>query len=166
MAESKTRRIGVWIILVLLFIGLIGFGTTGLSGNVRTLGTVGEKEVTVQDYANALSDQMTAFTAATQQPLSFPQAQAMGLDRSVLNQLITQRALDNETTRLGISVGDELVAEQVVQIPAFRGLDGSRPVAQVQTSQMLVQLQRLHSQLRATSTHKLGKKQGSSDQRI
>ncbi len=125
MAESKTRRIGVWVILILLFIGLIGFGTTGLSGNVRTLGTVGEKEVTVQDYANALSDQINAFTAATQQPLSFPQAQAIGLDQAVLNQLVTQRALDNETTRLGLSVGDEIVAEQVVQIPTFRGLDGS-----------------------------------------
>ncbi len=43
---------------------------------------------------------------------------------AVLNRLISTRALDNEAAELGISIGDENLSEQIVQIPAFTGLDG------------------------------------------
>ena len=37
MASSKGNRVFVWIILILLFVGLIGFGATGLTGNATRL---------------------------------------------------------------------------------------------------------------------------------
>ncbi len=57
--------------------------------------------------------------------ISLAEARALGLDRAVLSRLVSQGALDNETARIGLSVGDEAVRDQVTQIPAFRGLDGS-----------------------------------------
>jgi peptidyl-prolyl cis-trans isomerase D len=54
-----------------------------------------------------------------------PQALALGIDRNVRAQLVTLAALDNETGRLGLSVGDETVGQEVLAVPAFRGLDGS-----------------------------------------
>ena len=44
MASSKGNRVFVWIILILLFVGLIGFGATGLTGNATRLGTVGVQQ--------------------------------------------------------------------------------------------------------------------------
>lgn len=125
MAAKKGNRVGVWIILILLFVGLIGFGASGLSGNVRTLGTVGDKPLTVQQYANALSEQLRSFSAQIGIPLTLAQAQSFGIDRAVLAQLVTERALDNEATRLGLSVGDEQVRDRVLSYDAFQGLDGS-----------------------------------------
>ncbi|SMY07970.1 peptidylprolyl isomerase [Flavimaricola marinus] len=125
MAKGKGSRIGVWIILGLLFVGLIGFGTTNLSGNIRSIGSAGDKDIGVQTYANALTQQIDAFSAQLGQPLSFPQAQAFGIDRAVLSQVVSTAVLDNEVAQLGVSVGDERVAERVVQIPAFQGISGS-----------------------------------------
>ncbi len=124
MARKTSSRIGVWIILGLLFFGLIGFGATGFSSTIRSLGTVGDKDVAVADYANELNQQIRAFSAQIGTAVSFPQAQALGIDAQVLSQLVTRRVLDNETGRLGLSVGDERVRNQVVQIPAFQSLNG------------------------------------------
>ena len=124
MARKTGSRIGVWIILGLLFFGLVGFGATGFGGTVRSLGKVGNKDVAVADYANELNQQIRAFAAQIGSPVSFPQAQALGIDRQVLAQIVTRRVLDNEVARLGLSVGDERVRDQVVQFPAFQDANG------------------------------------------
>lgn len=125
MAKKQGSRIGVWFILILLFVGLIGFGATNLSGTIRSIGTAGKKEIGVQAYADALSQQIDAFSAQIGTPLSFPQAQAFGLDRAVLGQVVAAAVLDNEADQLGLSVGDEVVRDRVLQIPAFQDLSGS-----------------------------------------
>lgn len=125
MAAKKGNRIFVWIMMGFLAVGLVGFGAGGLSGTVRSIGTVGDKDIPVQQYADALSEQIRAFGAQIGTPLSFVQARQMGLDQAVLGQVITTRTLDNEVARLGISLGDTRVAAQIRAIPAFQGLDGT-----------------------------------------
>ncbi|MEY2960509.1 MAG: hypothetical protein RLZ60_339, partial [Pseudomonadota bacterium] len=51
MAREKKTKLGVWVILGLLFFSLVGFGTTSLSGRTTTLATVGDKEITLNQYA-------------------------------------------------------------------------------------------------------------------
>lgn len=125
MAKSLSlSKTFVWIILGLLIVGLAGFGATNLSGTIRTIGHVGDKYIDVEDYGRALQQEIRAAEAQTGQALSFGQVQAIGLDRAVLTRLVTTRSLDNEAAQLGISIGDENLSEQIVQIPAFTGLDG------------------------------------------
>jgi len=124
MAKSNNRRIGGWVIMILLFVGLIGFGGANLSGSIRTIGTAGDKPIPVQAYANALSQQIDAFSEQVGTTISFTQAQSIGLDRQVLSEVVTERVLDNEAARMGLSVGDERVAERVLALPAFSGLSG------------------------------------------
>ena len=124
MAKNNNRRIGGWVIMILLFVGLIGFGGANLSGSIRSIGTAGDKPIPVQAYANALSQQIDAFSAQLGTTISFPQAQSIGLDRQVLSQVVSERVLDNEAASLGLSVGDARVAERVRALPAFNGLSG------------------------------------------
>lgn len=124
MAASKGSKVFVWIILGLLFVGLMGFGTVNLSGSATRLGTVGEKDISINRYYRTLSDQLNAFSAQVGTSVSFTQAQSLGLDRQVLNDLVNQRVLDNAAAELGLSIGDERVREQVLNIPAFQGFDG------------------------------------------
>lgn len=124
MARGGITKILVWTLLGLLIIGLAGFGATNLSGTSRSIGSVGDQEIDIDEYARALQEEIRAIEAQTRQPLSFSDAQAFGLDRNVLARLVTAAALDNEATRLGVSVGDEVVAEQILQIPAFQSING------------------------------------------
>ncbi|PSL20672.1 peptidylprolyl isomerase [Shimia abyssi] len=124
MSKGKTSNIFVWILMGLLMLGLAGFGATSLSGVNRTIGDVGGKEITINQYFRALQDELRALGAQTGQNVSFAQAQQFGLDRAVLGQLVVRRALDAETDRLGISIGDENLRRELLAIPAFQGLDG------------------------------------------
>ena len=124
MAESTGKKYAVWVIVALLFVGLLGFGAGGVGGNIRSVGSVGDKQITVADYQQAITAQISAFQQQVGAPVSFVQAQQFGLDRQALNTVVAERALDNEAAVLGISVGDERVREEVLQVPGFRGLDG------------------------------------------
>lgn len=119
---SKTL---VWILMGLLFVGLAGFGATNLSGTVRSVGAVGDTPISVDDYARALQNEIRSVQAETGQTLSFAQAQALQIPQRVLGQLITTTAITNEANDLGVSVGDETVARELMGISAFQGAGGS-----------------------------------------
>ena len=125
MAKAKSKKYAGWVIIGLLFVGLLGFGAGGLSGSIRNIGSVGDKPISVAQYQRALNSQIRAFEAQVGSPVSFVQAQALGLDRQVLNTVVAERTLDNEAAQLGISAGDERVRQEVLQVPGFRGLSGN-----------------------------------------
>ena len=125
MAEKKRTPIAVWIVMILIVGGLLGFGTGGFTGSVQTIGTAGSKDISIASYQSALNDQLRSIEAQVGTRVTFQQAQSMGLDRSVLSQVVTQRTLDNEATQLGLSVGDARVRDEVLRNPAFQSLSGS-----------------------------------------
>lgn len=124
-SKGKTANIFVWIILGLLIIGLAGFGVDGFGGQVRSIGTVGDREIRVDDYARALQQEQRATQAERGQAVSLQELREAGVDREILRRLVTIAALENEAMQLGISVGDEIVAREISSMESFRGLDGS-----------------------------------------
>ena len=123
-AKGKTANIFVWIILGLLIVGLAGFGVDGFGTSVQSIGRVGDREIRTQDYYRALQEEMRAIQAEQGGSFTFAEAREMGIDSSVRARLVTIAAIENEAERLGISVGDEIVSEELTSIPAFQGLDG------------------------------------------
>ncbi len=124
-AKKKASNVVVWIILVLLMIGLAGFGATNFGGSVRSIGSVGDTEITTSRYARELEQELRSLSAQTGQNITLSQAQAFGIDRAVLQRLVGAAALENEAERIGISVGDTEVQQQVISVPAFQGIDGN-----------------------------------------
>ncbi len=125
MRSSSISKSAMWILMGLLVLGLAGFSVTNFSGGVGQIGSVGDTEVGVNEYARALRAEVNAATAETGKPVSFAQAEAQGLPQNVLSRLIAQAALEDETARLGISVGDATLLQQITEIPGFQGLDGN-----------------------------------------
>jgi len=121
-AVSKTA---VWILMGLLIVGLGGFGVTNLGGTIRSVGTVGDAEIDIVEYSRALQNEIRAEEAATGQRMTFAQAQAKGIDLQVLAQLVNAAAIEDETARLGISVGDAAVRNELMAIPGFSGAGGT-----------------------------------------
>lgn len=114
----------VWILMGLLMAGLAGFGAVNLSGTIRTVATVGDETISVDDYARELQREIRAVEAQTGQPLQMSQVRDLGIDQNVLARLVAIAALDNEVAGLGVSIGDENLSKEIVQIPAFQGVDG------------------------------------------
>jgi peptidyl-prolyl cis-trans isomerase D len=125
MAGKSVSRGAMWVLMGLLIIGLGGFGITNMGGHVRSVGAVGSAQIDVQTYARALRNEISALSAERGQSVSMAQAQAAGLDRQVLSQLVSRAALEHEAQALGISVGDETLANEIVSFRAFQGADGN-----------------------------------------
>jgi len=127
MAKSvakKASNLFVWVILGLLFVALAGFGIGSFSGGASRLASVGDVEVTAEDYALALQQEINAQIAQTQTPIRLNDLIQNGVDQAVLGGLIARASLANEAQQMGLSVGDEEVARQITQIQAFQGIDG------------------------------------------
>ena len=123
--KPKGANILVWVMLAMLIVGLGGFSITNFGGGVTTIGRVGDRDITTQDYALALRAEINALSAQVGQQLTGAQALQLGVDRKARENLVSATALDNEAARLGISVGDARVAEEITGIKAFQGTAGT-----------------------------------------
>ena len=123
MAKKKGNTITL-VLIGLMIVSLFGFGVTNFGGSNQAVATVGEAEVTAGDYVRAVEGQISAFRQQTGQAVTFQQAQAFGLDRVALGQLITDAAIANETAQLGISAGDDYVAQELQAISSFQNVAG------------------------------------------
>lgn len=123
--KSVVKETAVWVLMGMLILGLGGFGVSNFNGGVSTVGSVGDIEISADDYARAFQSQLSAFSQQVGQPISAQEGLAFGLDRQVLQTLVSQAALDNEAARVGLSVGDAVVAAEIKAIDAFKGISGS-----------------------------------------
>ncbi|MCP5073953.1 MAG: hypothetical protein GY947_11750 [Rhodobacteraceae bacterium] len=116
----------MWAIVGLLMLGLTGFGLGGLGGGtIRSIGSVGDEKIPVTTYYRALNGAVNDFNRRTGQNLTASDIERFGVSFQVLGAVIGVAALNNEANRIGLSVGDDLVRNAIVNNPNFQGLDGS-----------------------------------------
>ncbi len=114
----------VWVLMAMLITGLGGFGITNFGRSVTAIGSVGTQEIAVTTYARALRSRINQLSQQFGQQLGMNEAQLFGLDQQVLSGLVANASLDNEAQRIGISVGDQAVAERVSTDQNFQDLTG------------------------------------------
>ncbi len=127
-SPKKKRRgtsVMVWVLMAMLVGGLGGFGVTNFGGGVSKIGSVGDREITTSDYARDLQSQLNAMSQQFGTQITLAQAQSLGLDRQVLQGLVTRAALDNEAERIGLSAGDAEVAARLSSMQSFQGTAGT-----------------------------------------
>lgn len=122
--KGKGTSVVVWVLMAMLVLGLGGFGVTNFGGGLTAIGSVGDREITVNDYARAMQQEINALSAQVGQRITMQQAQAFGIDRQVRQQLVNTAALDNENARIGVSAGDARVAREITSMETFRGPGG------------------------------------------
>lgn len=125
MAKAKFGGNAGYALLALLILSLGGFGVTNFGGSVREIATVGERKISVDDYARALTDEARSVSQQLGQTVGMAELLTFGRDGAVRGALIAEAALDNETARIGLSAGDAEVMARLTQIPSFQGLSGS-----------------------------------------
>ncbi|MDG1009947.1 MAG: SurA N-terminal domain-containing protein, partial [Amylibacter sp.] len=116
----------MWVIMGLLMFGLtFGFGLDSLRGaNVTQIGSVGEEPIELNTYGRAYQ---SAIRRVSQQIGRAPTAEEMdffGIQKQVLGAVTAQAALDNETAKLGLSVGDDLVRNSIRSSAQFQNING------------------------------------------
>lgn len=123
--RTKGKSTVVWLLMGMLLLGLGGFGVTNFSGSSSgAIGGVGDTEISTDDYLRGIRSEMQAFSAQTGQNMTADQARALGVPQTVQARLFTAAALEDEARMLGVSVGDEAVAQQITAAPGFQTQGG------------------------------------------
>ena len=125
MGQNKIARGAIWVIMGLVVVGLVGFGSFNFGGGGQSIGRVGDTNISANRYFREVNAQLDAIERQFGQRVPFAQAQTFGVDQQALATVLGQVAMENESARLGISVGDEELAGRIRNIPSFSGVDGS-----------------------------------------
>ena len=124
--RKKKNQTVVWLILGLLVVSLMGFGVRSVgTGGAQAVASVGDEEVTVNTYVLVLRNRLNALSQQLGQNISLEQAQALGIDRQVMSEVLATAAFDGEARRRGLSVGDTRVRDDLLATPAFQDMGGN-----------------------------------------
>ena len=123
--QSTGSKIFVYVLIGLLILGLAGFGIGSFSSSAQSVGSVGDQEITIDDYLQSLQNEINSFARLTGQSLQPSQAIAYGLNQRALEGLVFQATIDNAATEIGLSVGDETVLRQLTQTRQFQDINGN-----------------------------------------
>jgi peptidyl-prolyl cis-trans isomerase D len=88
------------------------------SGEV--VATVSGHDVTAGEFQRRYQSQIQAYQGAYGATMNEQLLKQLGIDRQILQQMIDEQAALAEADRLGITVSDEEVAQQIFTIPAFQ----------------------------------------------
>ena len=114
-----------WVAKVLLMLLAGSFGVWGIQDifggfNATALATIGNQEISGQQYSNSYRLAMQRLAQQTGQNLTAEEARSMGIDRSILNGLIQSATIDAQASDLKLSISRELIAEDAKGNPAFQ----------------------------------------------
>ena len=126
--KKRGASVLVWVLLAVMVGSLGSFGVANFSGTgIKRIGTVGDEDVTVNDFAAELRQQLGALSQQFGQQFTLSQAQALGLglDQQALQAALNRSAMNGEARRVGMSVGDTVVTAQLAGIAAFQVVPGA-----------------------------------------
>lgn len=118
--RTKGKSTIVWILMGMLVLGLGGFGVTNFSAGGTDVASVGDKGIPQEEYTRNLRSDMQRLSVQAGRNITLPEAEALGVPQAVLARLLTAAVFEAEAERLGVSVGDKVVADQIASAPGFQ----------------------------------------------
>ncbi len=129
MLDALRNSVGSWFAKLLIGLLVLSFAVWGIADVFTGIGStsvasVGDKEISAQDFQRAYSRQLDQLSRRIGQPITQEQAAAFGVPAQVLGNLLAEAALDNEASKLRIGVSDEAIIKTIQETPAFQGVNG------------------------------------------
>lgn len=114
-------------IVAKLFIGLLAlsFAVWGVADifsgyRAQAVITVGDTEISAQEYQAAYQREMQQTGQQLGRSLSLDEARALGLEGRVLSRLLTEATLDNDARARDLGITTDLIARSITTDPAFQ----------------------------------------------
>lgn len=129
MLDALRNSVGSWFAKILIGLLVLSFAVWGIADVFNGIGStsvasVGDKEISAQDYQRAYGRELDQLSRRAGQPITQEQAALFGLPQQVLGRLLAEAALDNEASKLRIGVSDEAIIKTIQETPAFQGING------------------------------------------
>lgn len=88
------------------------------------LATVGDQEITAQEFTDSYRNWLLNYQRQTGQTITPEQARLLGLDRSYLNDMISNASLDGEASAMKLAVSDKQLVDIIQSNKIFHNAQG------------------------------------------
>jgi peptidyl-prolyl cis-trans isomerase D len=129
MRKASSNWLGKTVMSVMFGVLIISFGVWGIADIFKgfgqsSLAKIGNTEITTEQFRNLFTDRVQQIGRRFGRPLTMEQARNFGLDRQVLQDVISDAALDETARRMGLGQSDADIVRAIQNDPSFKGLDG------------------------------------------
>src|SRR5712691_10711678 len=129
LRKASTNWLGKVVMASVVGFLVISFAIWGIGDIFRgfgrsTVAKVGRTEITVEQFRTLYNDRLQQYSRQLGRPIGADQARALGLDRLVIGQVVSEIVLDERARALGLGLSDAEVAKQITTDPAFQGPNG------------------------------------------
>jgi peptidyl-prolyl cis-trans isomerase D len=130
MRNAAQGVVGKAIMTVVMGLIIVSFVIWGVGDMLRgftssTVAGVGSQQISAQDYHFAYERLLQQYQRRLRQPFTNEQARAVGLDREVLQRLLSEAAIDEEARKLGLNVSEDALRAMIVSNPNFSDKSGA-----------------------------------------
>ena len=130
MLQAIRSKAGSLFVKGLFGLLILTFGIWGIGDIFRnrptdtTVATVGSQGIDAAALQSALQPALERLSMRLGTQVDLRQAKQMGIVHQVLEQLIDDNIIDQETQRMGLDVSDAVIRDAITQDPMFRGAGG------------------------------------------
>ena len=129
MLDTLRNSTNTWIVRILIGLLVVSFGVWGITDVFSyrqddTLAEVDNNEIGLMQYRVLAVQELAALSEEEGERVDFEQAREQGADQDILERLINRALLDNTARRMGLRIGEEQVAEIILEAPQFRNAFG------------------------------------------
>src|SRR5215510_2243144 len=111
LRKASSNWLGKVVMAAVVGFLVISFAIWGIGDIFRgfgrsTVAKVGGTEISVEQFRLFYNERLQQIARQVGRPVTMDQARAMGLDRMVLGQMISEMLLDERARKLGLNVSD------------------------------------------------------------
>ena len=122
--------VGKAIMTVVMGLIIVSFVIWGVGDMLRgfspsTVASVGGAKISAQEYKLAYDRAIQQYQRRLRRPFTNEEARQVGLDRSILQQLLNEAAVDAEAGKLGLNISDAALREVITSNPNFHDKSGA-----------------------------------------
>jgi peptidyl-prolyl cis-trans isomerase D len=129
LRKASSNWLGKVVMAAVVGFLIISFAIWGIGDIFRgfgrsTVAKIGRTEITVEQFRTLYNDRLQQYSRQFGRPIGAEQARALGLDRLVISQVVSEMVLDERARAMGLNLSDAEVAKQITADPAFQGPNG------------------------------------------
>jgi peptidyl-prolyl cis-trans isomerase D len=130
MRNAAKSMVGKAIMTVVMGLIIVSFVIWGVGDMLRgftasTVASVGSATISSQDFRYQFQRTLQQYQRRLRQPFTTEQARAMGLDRQVLQRMISEAALDVEARKIGLDLSSDALRTMITSNPDFQDKSGA-----------------------------------------
>ena len=130
MRNAAQGVVGKAVMTVVMGLIIVSFVIWGVGDMLRgfttsTVASVGGIKISAQEYRGAYDRAIQQYQRRFRRPLTNEEARQLGLDRSILQRLLNEAAIDDEAHKLGLDISENALRAIITSNPNFQDKSGA-----------------------------------------